>query len=471
MTEWAPLCAADPVPGDVVAVADQARHFSRVAAELRSQVSRLQRIGADGTLVGAYADRLREVAGDLVGDLEQVERRYTAVSAALRGWEPELRDAQQDAERLRVRAQELDEERRRLQGSSAARTPADLSAQATPAQADAHDLAVLAAAGVARRVGEIGGEIERLRSDLGDVTQRRTDAGRRAANAVREAIDDDIKDTRWENVKGAVGDVWRAVDHFIDEHIEVILKVVEILGYIATALAILALFIPGINLLVVAIAAGLVLSAKTLLYATGNGSLADVLLAALALVTLGAGRLATAVLSRAATATRAAGATRAATTGVRSAKAETQAARAALGRRLGRRLTPAQRTVARAELNALQSSTSRTAAGRAAQGRADVLSPALAPATRGQGAAAGWDRTNAQLVNDVTRTRAMFPGSSQVATAGRTGPGLTLARGSFGAGAVLDIGDTGLGKSDLVDSKPYSPGWERAKSGWDPWRR
>lgn len=80
--DWSPLRGSDPTPGDPDVVADQARHHSDVAAELRAQVSRLRRIGQDDELRGQYADSLRRAADDLVGDLQQVERRYAQIGRA-----------------------------------------------------------------------------------------------------------------------------------------------------------------------------------------------------------------------------------------------------------------------------------------------------------------------------------------------------------------------------------------------------
>lgn len=459
---------SDPVPGDPDVIAVRARHLATVAGELRDQVARLRSIGQDGTLQGKYADRLREVASGLVVDLEQVERRYTRVSSALRGWEPELLEAQQEAERLRVRAQRLDDERRQLQSSAAAGQPSGLPQAPTPNEILQRDLAVSANLQVNRRLEEIEEELRRLSRDLDDVEDRRTSAARTVAGQLRDAIDDDVKDTRWENVKGAIGAVWRAVDSFVDDHIESILKVVEVLSLIATGLAILALFIPGINLLVVALAAGLVLGAKLLLYATDNGSLADVALAGFALVTLGTGKIATVLLKGIRSGALRIAAPMAGARAGSSAAAKTQATRAALGRRLGRNLTPSQRRAARAELDALQRQTVREAARRSARAEADYLQRPLAPASTWQAVRDGGEAMNSRYADDLARIASEFP-TAELAAAGRgAAPALWAARGSFAAAAVTDLGDTIAGKSDIVSAKPYSEDWERAKQDWRP---
>lgn len=49
--------------------------------------------------------------------------------------------------------------------------------------------------------------------------------GKAIAGQIQAAGDDDIKDTRWENIKVAVAGAWRAVDAFVDRHIDVIKKI------------------------------------------------------------------------------------------------------------------------------------------------------------------------------------------------------------------------------------------------------
>lgn len=70
-------------------------------------------------LEGDYAERLRGAADGLVDDLEKVHRRYSRVAAALRQWEPQLREAQGSADRIRLRAGRLDDEQRALRREAA----------------------------------------------------------------------------------------------------------------------------------------------------------------------------------------------------------------------------------------------------------------------------------------------------------------------------------------------------------------
>jgi hypothetical protein len=464
--DWSPLRGSDPTPGDPDAVGAQARHYDDVAAELRAQVSRLRRIGRDSELTGQYVDSLRAAADGLVGDLEQVERRYARVATALHRWEPDLREGQDRADSIRLRARALDDERRELHRLAGTVGRSQLADDPTPSQQAAFDADQASADRIRRRLADIDEELRGLDRELGVVEDRVHADGRAVAHDIRSAVSDDIEDTTWEDVKGIAPEVWATVDSFIDHHINWIQKLVELLQVVATALAIAALFIPGINLIVLAIAAGAVLVAASLLYATGNGSFTDLLLAIVGVATLGLGSLATAVLrsARAATLLRAApraGARAAAATG-----SQTQAARAAIGRRLGRRLQPAQRAQARAELDRLEAQ-ARAAAARAER---EYLQRPLPEPTGTQSLRAGGDRENAQLIEDIMRMRADFSADDVLAAGRGAIPALRLAQVSFPVGHLADLVPTAVGKSELFPDKPYVHEFEEFKNSWDPIR-
>ena len=88
-----------------------------------------------------------------------------------------------------------------------------------------------------------------------------------------------MKDSRWDKFKDAVGNIADVLD-----------SIADVLSWIGAALTIVALFIPGLNLLVIAaiLLAGALLI-HGLLAVTGNGSWTDVLMDAIGLATLGMG--------------------------------------------------------------------------------------------------------------------------------------------------------------------------------------
>jgi hypothetical protein len=453
--DWSPLRGSDPTPGDPQVVGEQARHFGDVAAELRAQVSRLRRIGGDGELRGEYADRLRSAAEGMVGDLQRVEQRYERVAAALRHWEPQLRDGQDQADRIRLQAQELDDERRALHREADTGGEGDIPDDPTRDR-------------ISRRLDDVEDELRRLDRELSTVEERVKADGRAVGAEIRSAVADDIEDTTWEDIKGLAVEAWRAVDAFIDRHIDAIRWVVEVLQYAAMALAVVALFIPGLNLLVAGLTIGMFLT-QGVLYASGNSSFTDLALATLSLVTLGTGQLAGAAIARAFTRTRAAVASQAGRVAAAGARAETRAAREALGRRLGQRLQPSQRAQARAELDRLQARTAAQAERRAATAERDALA---APVARARWYEVWLDGgvDNARYANDIAHLQRQFPQADILAAGHGAGGALHVARSGQVIGAASDGGTTIFGESDVWDDKPYSEGFEDFKQRWDPLR-
>jgi hypothetical protein len=466
--DWSPLRGSDPTPGDPDVVGDQARHYSDVAAELRSQVSRLRRIGQDSELQGRYADKLREAADDLVGDLQKVERRYSRAAAALRRWEPQLREGQQRADRILVRARSLDDERRALHRQAGTVGRRELPDDPTPVQQIGFDADQAAAERIRRRLEDIDHELRGLERELGTVEDRVEGDGRAVGAEIRSASDNGIEDTTWEDIKGTVVGTWRAVDAFLDDHADLISAVAEALQYVAMALAVVALFIPGLNLLVIGLTVGLALT-QGLLYASGNATFTDLASAGLSLLTLGLGAVAGKVIARALARTRTTAAAQAGAVAAAGARAETRPAREALGRRLGQRLRPAQRAQARNELDEVQARTAAEAERRAAQAEREYLDEALAQA-RPKEILLDAGVENARHMNDIARIQRQFP-SAEVQAAGREAErALHVARVSQGVGTVADVGSGVLGESRVVPGKPYSQGFEDVKAGWDPLR-
>jgi hypothetical protein len=117
-----------------------------------------------------------------------------------------------------------------------------------------------------------------------------------ASKAIRDAIDDD-----------AVHDgFWDKVGNWIHEHAGIIKAILKVVGYIVTVLAIaalvIALFVPGLNILVMGVALATILEVAsvvgtvallighTMLASTGDGSWLDVGLDIAALATFGVGK-------------------------------------------------------------------------------------------------------------------------------------------------------------------------------------
>ncbi|QDD60209.1 hypothetical protein FE156_18225 [Streptomyces albidoflavus] len=106
--------------------------------------------------------------------------------------------------------------------------------------------------------------------------------GNKRAREIREAINNDgVEDSPWDDLIG-----------WVHENADWIKVVIDVLGWVATALAVVALFIPGLNIAVFLLIAGLVVvGTRLLLVASGDASWMDVAIDSFGLLTMGIGRV------------------------------------------------------------------------------------------------------------------------------------------------------------------------------------
>jgi len=416
------------VSGEPDRITDEARRLRDMATEMRSQISRLRAIGDDDNK-GRFADTLRTSAADLAGQLEKTVGRYQRVAGALFSWAPELAHAQTESVRALEKAKAAEATRAANTVIRALPRPND--PPPTPAE-QARERRRDSALDAADR------DLAAARRQLDDAVKHAQHKGRHFAGRIKDAIEDDVKDSWWDNVKD-----------WVDRHAEVIKLVTKILGYVVTALAIVALFIPGLNIAVLVLS-GLLLLGQTLLAASGNGSWADVGLTVFALATFGLGAAASAGLKGAQVATRAAGAQTARTAARSAAQSSSSAARSAAGRTLTRRTaTAAQRRGARQSIDAARRQ-ARTAGSRAAR---EVRQEPLANATPGDILRAG-GRDPARSYNDIIAMRTKFPGDPGVAHTSRNAGLLrNTTFGTFVSGTGVDVTDK-IG--ELSGNEPYA---------------
>jgi hypothetical protein len=274
--QWDPLCETDPTPGEPDEVRRAGRHYKAMADEIDGQVRRLNDI-VSGTLRGAYVQSLTKMADGLQEELGRTSGRYREVGGLLeQRWAPGLEGFQDEAERLRQRA------------VTAASHMYDnrVIPQAGPVDAPPPPDAEVAVAKARQgRYDDASGDLNRLRGHLVDLTERRDSAAAEIADLIRETCDDGVADSGWDNFKDWVGRYEKQLN-----------KVCSVLGYIALAACVVALFIPGLNILAAgALIVGTAATSGSLiihgmLASTGNGSWWDVGTDAFALATLGAGR-------------------------------------------------------------------------------------------------------------------------------------------------------------------------------------
>lgn len=267
---------SDPVPADPDDIADEGRHYRRVASGIAEQVARLRRLAdPEERLKGHYADGLSEACSDLADHLDRIEGRFRVVGEQLTEWDGDVLDARSTTGSA---LQDAEDAHRDMQRNEPVHRP--FGAELTPEQEAADRERHQRYGAASHRLDEARGRARRAMETL----DRRAD---QVASRIRAAADDDMKDSTWDKVKGAVGKVAKVLD-----------AIADVLGWIGTALTIAALFIPGLNA-VVLMAIGIIalvgaLGLHTLLASTGHGSWLDVGLDVLAIATLGIGSTAAA---------------------------------------------------------------------------------------------------------------------------------------------------------------------------------
>jgi hypothetical protein len=282
-SDWSPLASSDPVPGDPQRISQETAHLASVAQEISGQVARLRAIASGQSVEkGLHVEKLKSASADVAGSLDKVVGRYRKTSAALAGWVPELEYAQSQSLKALAAAQDAAGRQRANQPitrpSGYQETPADKQADQTRASALSQADADLAAA---RRM-------------LDAASSYRDQKGSDTRNKIENAIHDGVADSWWDRFKG-----------FIGQYSSWIANICTLLELLATALAVICLFIPGLDiidaLLLIALGATLLATiGRGVLAATGNGSWLDFALDVLALVTFGASKWASGALRLAA---------------------------------------------------------------------------------------------------------------------------------------------------------------------------
>ena len=278
--QWEPLgLDSDPVPGDPGRISEEAAHLASVAKQISQQVARLHKLaagGADGALKGEYADKIHSSAGDLAGELDKVVGRYQKVSAALNGWIPDLEQAQ----KMSLQAlNDAEGPAKKLSQTVALPSGDNLTAQQKQDVANYHTA-----------MKQAQGALETAKALLGKATSLRDSSGKHYSGLIHSASDDSMKDSWWDSFK-----------EWVSQHAWIIKDICTVLEIVATVLAIVALFIPGLDIVAALLWVGFALTAAALtgrimLAATGNGSWLDVALDAFAMLTFGAGKLASGAL-------------------------------------------------------------------------------------------------------------------------------------------------------------------------------
>ncbi|WP_419996881.1 hypothetical protein [Streptomyces boninensis] len=400
--DWSPIADADPTPGDPYEVRQEAKRLEDIAATIRDQVKLLREAGKAKNLKGQYADKLKEGAEDLADKLSKAEGRYDKVGDHLREWAKELEHAQELTRKALSHA------------------------KVDPKDED--------------RVKDAKGK-------MGEGIRHYVSLGGKIANKIDDAIDDAVEDGFFDDVVG-----------WVKDHAEGFKLFLDVLSWIGTALAIVSMFIPGVNLLVIiGIGIGLaVVAGRALLVAAGEATWMDVAIDSIGLLSFGAGKIAMAGLKGAgATAKAAASTSRVAK--LKDGLAATKFMRNRLATALAGASDDASKAAIRSEMNTLRKLISRDA-GKVADGAPPVGKFAKA-ANLGDDEAYGVYKN---VMTNASRFPDAVPGGAVTGAKVAYGAAATAAWAGIGS----DVGDKVLGDNDTLNwVGEHTGGWK--KDSWD----
>jgi hypothetical protein len=265
--DWTPLgCSGDPVPGDPAQISREAAHLSTVAKQITDQVAALRKIAGGGVEVGQHAEQIRSSASDLAGQLDKVAGRYQKVSAALSRWVPDLEQAQ--AQSITA-LNEAEAPYKKLNTAVILPSGSNLTAQQKQDITNYHS-----------SMNQAQQQLDTAKALLAKAVSFRDQQASHYAGIISNAIDDGVKDSWWDSFTA-----------WVTRNAGWLSKLASVLGDIVAVLAIICLFIPGLDLLIIAAIAltAMLLVIHTMLAATGNGSWFDVALDVIGVATLGIG--------------------------------------------------------------------------------------------------------------------------------------------------------------------------------------
>lgn len=269
--DWSPLDRdEDPIYTDIERITEIQKRYQHIATTIDEAVAGLQKIvdtGSEG-MAGQWVGGLRKDADSIRDRLTKAGVRYHDVADEITKYRPDLetglaetKGALEDAVLAKEAATKADGMPDPQKGTDGNLTPEEEQKGKDKEKA----------------AGEAAGALTAAKNRLTGALDALNTAGKRFGDAVSaRRYDDGLTDT-WKD----------KVDAFFGQ----ISKIFAIIGMI---LGVLALLIPGVNLLVLAgvVAGAITLVANIVLYAHGKGSLADVILGVVGLGLAGIGAVA-----------------------------------------------------------------------------------------------------------------------------------------------------------------------------------
>lgn len=259
--DWSALgLGADPVPGDPDRVDLIGRLYIGTADSIVRAADDLDRIVDDRFGQAQAIDAIRDEVEDVSRRIRRAEERYRGVGEAMVAYAPKLRTAQSDSALALQRAIDAQADAATADRMVAYYDDRIADPATPPANLPALESSRAEWAAARTTAGGASGSAEGLLADA--VAHRDTAAGV-ASDAIRLVESSgDLNDSTWDNVS-----------QFIAEHKDTIDFIVNVVGWVATAVMVVALFIPGLNVIVgivATIAAIITLANAALQFAAGT---------------------------------------------------------------------------------------------------------------------------------------------------------------------------------------------------------
>ncbi|MCW2559633.1 MAG: FoF1-type synthase, rane subunit b or b [Mycobacterium sp.] len=266
--DWSPLgLHADPIHTDLDVVEAARSRYQGVADFLGIAIARLQEIvdtNSEG-LAGQWVKGLQTDAGSLRDSLTKAKGRYDGVAGQIRKYQPELATGVQETEAALQDAETAADTMKKAQAKPDPQKSTDgtLSSE-EQLKADDKNKATAAA------------------EDAATAAKARLNRAMDALNVAGKSFGDAVSERNYQD---------GLTDSYTDKMDAVMQKISQAFAIIGMVLGVLAILIPGVDLLVIgAVAAGAVaLVADSVLYHDKQGSILDVVMGALGLGMAGLG--------------------------------------------------------------------------------------------------------------------------------------------------------------------------------------
>lgn len=226
--------------------------MKKIAEYLRTQAAALNAMADADNLKGKYADKLGEDARGLGRKLDEAEDRYREVKGHLTGWANELEGFQKKADKALEDAKDAQRVIDAHEGKADDKPDSGKGEKGDKGSGAEH-------AALKRAKEDLENARGRYNSAVGDYDER----SGHFAGKIRDSIDDDMKDSWWNDFKGAIADAdW--IGEWADR-----------LSWVATIVGAAALIFPGLGVVALFLT-GVVAFAHVVQASTGNGSWFDV---------------------------------------------------------------------------------------------------------------------------------------------------------------------------------------------------